>query len=156
MNEYPTGNPLDELLDTTSPAVAPHADTPDNTTISPAPAVPNANSASPEEKHHVLGTVWNVIVLVALVYLISVCAQYAFNPSEATASWPTWVNVAGYLVIIPLAAIGGAWVIMDKRWFAKRFPILARFSMRDWMFRYICLLIVLFIITSILGIIVGI
>lgn len=119
----------------------------------PAPA---ATDAAPPTSHATLGRIWNFVVLICLVFLLASSVMLAFNPSEATAHYPTWVNYIGYLFMIPLASIGLAWVVMDKRRLAQRFPRLQRYRASQWVLLYIAILIVLFVISGIMGVIAGV
>ena len=107
------------------------------------------------ERSSTLGRIWNIVVLVGLVAILAMSVNLAFNPSEATAHYPTWVNYVGYLVMVPLAAIGGAWVLMDKRRLVQRFPKLQRYSATKWLLMYIALIIVLYAIASLMGMVIG-
>ena len=116
---------------------------------------PDDDRPPADDAPSLLGTIWNIIVLICLAIVLGASIGLAFNPSESTAHYPTWVNYVGYLFMIPLISIGGAWLVMYKRRIMQRFPTLQRFRTSRWVLIYIGILIVMFVIAGIMGMAIG-
>ena len=116
------------------------------------PSVPA--TPAPEPQYHLI-TMRNIALWLILGVLLWMSISLAINPGESTSKYPAWVNLIGYLVVVPLASIGGVWLFMDKRGFVQRFPRLGRFTLAHWVFMYIVLLVVLFLICGAMGMAIG-
>ena len=141
-------------VDETMPAVPQTAHAVPTKPVRSAEPVP-PSSQPIADRFTVLGKIWNFILLFGIFTVLSTCVKLAFNPGEMTAQYPAWFNYIGYLVIIPLASLGGAWVVLDKRRIIRHFPKLGRFSTCHWVLMYIALLIVIYAASGILGTIVA-
>lgn len=60
-------------------------------------------------------TVWNVIVLAACAVVIAASVYDMVNPKmHIRGSYLT--NLFGFVVVMPLMALAGAFLLLDKRW----------------------------------------
>lgn len=73
-----------------------------------------------------IGHAWNTLVLLAYLFFLAVCAYAAASPTMGNARYPLWFLVFEYLVYVNAILLGLGYLLLDKRWLKRRFPLLAR------------------------------
>ena len=122
-------------------------------TAQPRPNTALPTPAAPTERHPII-TLRNALVIIATLFLLYMCIDLAFNP-RTPSDLPAWANMFGFLVIVPLIVLGLAWLCMDKRGFADRFPALRRFNTGHWLLMFVGLYLVICVVGYVIGTVAG-
>ena len=77
-----------------------------------------------------VGVAWNVAVVLGILLVLVGCVGALLNPTTAVASYPLWVQVASYLVVMPALGLVGGYLLLDRRPLRRRVPALARLTVR--------------------------
>lgn len=78
-----------------------------------------------------VGVAWNVAVTCVVVLLCVGCVGGFLNPVPSVAGYPLWLMAVSYFVIIPLMSVIGGYLLLDRRRLRRRFPALARLTVRE-------------------------
>ena len=97
-----------------------------------------------------VGVAWNVAVTCVVVLLCVGCVGGFLNPVPSVAGYPLWLMAVSYFVIIPLMSVIGGYLLLDRRRLRRRFPMLARLTVREERRRGLLVLLGIFVVWVVL------
>ena len=97
-----------------------------------------------------VGVAWNVVVICMVALLCLGCVGGFLNPTPSVAGYPLWLMAVSYFVIIPLMGLIGGYLLLDRRRLRRRFPALARLTVRQEKRRGLLVLLGIFVVWVVL------
>ena len=97
-----------------------------------------------------VGVAWNVVVICMVALLCLGCVGGFLNPTPSVARYPLWLMAVSYFVIIPLMSVIGGYLLLDRRRLRRRFPALARLTVREEKRRGLLVLLGIFVVWVVL------
>ena len=97
-----------------------------------------------------VGVAWNVVVICMVALLCLGCVGGFLNPTPSVARYPLWLMAVSYFVIIPLMGLIGGYLLLDRRRLRRRFPALARLTVRQEKRRGLLVLLGIFVVWVVL------